>query len=117
MGITTINANTNDYVAPATDVRIDQPFTAATVWRAARFDYHLGTDVVDVKVGVIPFGGDTVRTLTLTVPMRRLLNGRKPHCIRTIRFNHLLNIITSWASETQGVSLSNNSVVFLGFSR
>lgn len=106
-----------DYRIPALYIRIDQRFSAATVRRAARFDYCLGTDVVDVKVGVIPFGGNTVRTLTLTVPMRRLLNGRKPDCIRTIRFNHLLNIITSWASEVKGVDLSNNSVVFLGFTR
>lgn len=111
-----VTFNTGSFNTTPTDVKIDQRFTAATVRRAARFDHRLGTDVVNIKVGVIRHGSTSVETLTLTVPMRRLLNGRKSDCIRTIRFNHLLNIITSWASESQGVCLSTNSVVFLGLS-
>lgn len=100
-----------------TNIRINQSFTPTTVKRAAYFNHTLGLDVVGVKVGVIAEGSDTIRTLTMTVPMRRLLNGIKYDCIRTIRFNHLLNIITSWASEAEDVDLSTNSVVFLGFGR
>ena len=98
-----------------TGLRIDQRFTASTVKRAAYFSYTLGMDVVNILVGVIPVGSTEVSTLTLTVPMRRLLNGVAVENIRTIRFNHLLNIITSWASEQHGVDLNSNAVVFLGF--
>ncbi len=112
-----VTTTPNATASESTDITIDQRFTAATVRRASRFSYTLGTDVVDIKVGVIPIGSDIVRSITLTVPMRRLLNGRKPDCIRTIRFNHLLNIITTWASEVENVCLSTNSVVFLGFGR
>jgi hypothetical protein len=124
MRIATISNDPNTVTNGTNDIRIDQRFTASTVRQASRFDYRFGTDVVDVRVGVFPRQGlDSGYThvaasiLTLTVPMRRLLNGRKPDCIRTIRFNHLLNIVTSWASETHGVDLSANNVVFLGFSR
>lgn len=113
MRIATIN--TASYQTQATDIKIDQRFTATTVKRASRFDYRLGTDVVDVLVGVIENGSASIETLNLTIPMRRLLNGRQADSIRTIRFNHLLNILTSWASETQGVDLGTHSVVFLGF--
>ena len=101
--------------ANSQDLRIDQRFTAATVRSNSRFSYTLGTDVCDILVGVIPFGSTSVQPMTLTVPMRRLLNGVQPDCIRTIRFNHLLNILTSWAHEVKGVDLNANSVVFLGF--
>jgi len=101
------------------DLTIQPRFSPSTVLNHTRFDESLGIRVCDVLVGVVPHSRliepTFIETMKVTIPTARLLTGLKPDCIRTIRFNHLLNILSSWAKEVKGVDLSQDAVVFLGF--
>ncbi len=107
---------TNSLIRTVERIRISQRFTVATVDRASYFDTNnMLCEAVDVEIGVIHADNlNYVRRLTLTLPKKRLLNGVQLSSIRTIRFNHLLNILTTWAKEIEGVDLSCNEIVFLG---
>jgi len=100
-----------------TTLKIEPRFTVATVEAARYYSRELGTMAVDVIVGIIDKRNDpmTVKTAIVTVPRAKLLTGRKAGCTRTIRFNHMRNILIAFAGDLQPEPDDNYIITFMGF--
>tara|TARA_X000001382_G_scaffold98492_1_gene72886 strand:+ start:83 stop:481 length:399 start_codon:yes stop_codon:yes gene_type:complete len=108
--------NTNN-LTHINGVKIYPRLTVGTINNLSYWDADRGQMMVNVAVGILPnwsSGGNVFQRRTVAIPTQRVLNGRKPECIRTCRYGHFMNILTSHV-EAAGVDLDNHQVVFVGF--
>ncbi len=94
-------------------IKIDNRLTAGTI-RLASYRNVWDVAMVDISVGILPKNSSTLTRRVITVPASRLLNGNREN-VRTARYSHLMNIISSYALELWNVDFNLESVIFLGF--
>lgn len=99
------------------ELTIEPRFTRSTIYQAAYYSRGLAVMVVDIVIGIIDKRNDplTVKTEIVTVPRASLLVGRKYDSIRTIRFNHMMNILYAAVGDLQPEPDENYIITFMGF--
>lgn len=110
------NANNLNHI---NGVKIHPHLTAGTIKNLSYFDTDRGQMMVNVAVGILPSwisGNNVFQRRVVAIPARRVLNGRKAGCIRTCRYGHFMNILTSHV-QAAGTDLDNHEVVFVGFTQ
>ena len=95
-------------------ISIVNRLTAGTIRRASYTDVY-GVEMVDISVGILPNNSSTLVRRIITVPAQSLLNGATPGNVRTARYSHLMNIISSHAETLWNIDFKHESVIFLGF--
>jgi len=95
-------------------IQIVNRLTVSTL-RQATYSDRFGVGMVDISVGILPNNSSNITRRTISVPVNRLLNGRAIENVRTARYSHLMNIISSYAETLWNIDFKQESVVFLGF--
>jgi hypothetical protein len=97
------------------DVTINQRITPATLALNSDTDEY-GVSWTNVRIGILRPGSTRIWIMPLRIPLRRLQNGRMVWNLRTVRLNHFLNIMNSFADERYNIDREGGEqVVFVGF--